>query len=78
MYVVLKTLVEANSMMKTHSPLELIHSDVWGPAITSVGGFKYYVEQAFYSFQKHVERLFNSKILIAHSDWGWRWRVSSL
>ena len=27
----------------THEPLELIHSDVWGPAITSVGGFKYYV-----------------------------------
>jgi histone deacetylase 1/2 len=27
----------------THSPLELIHSDVWGPAVTSVGGFKYYV-----------------------------------
>lgn len=27
--------------MSTH-PLELIHSDVWGPAITSVGGYKYY------------------------------------
>jgi hypothetical protein len=24
-------------------PLELIHSDVWGPGITSSGGFKYYV-----------------------------------
>jgi hypothetical protein len=24
-------------------PLELIHSDVWGPAIASFGGFKYYV-----------------------------------
>jgi hypothetical protein len=24
-------------------PLELIHSDVWGPAIASSGGFKYYV-----------------------------------
>lgn len=24
-------------------PLDLIHSDVWGPAITSVNGFKYYV-----------------------------------
>jgi histone deacetylase 1/2 len=75
----------------TTSPLELIHSDVWGPAVTSVGGFKYYVsflddfsrftwiyllkrksdvEQAFYSFQKHVERLFNSKILAVQSDWG--------
>lgn len=25
------------------SPLELIYTDVWGPAITYVGGFKYYV-----------------------------------
>jgi histone deacetylase 1/2 len=25
------------------SPLELIYSDVWGPAIPSAGGFKYYV-----------------------------------
>jgi histone deacetylase 1/2 len=24
-------------------PLELIHSDVWGLAIASSGGFKYYV-----------------------------------
>jgi histone deacetylase 1/2 len=24
-------------------PLELIHSNVWGPAIASSGGFKYYV-----------------------------------
>ena len=24
-------------------PLELIHSDVWGPAVASSGGFKYYV-----------------------------------
>jgi histone deacetylase 1/2 len=24
-------------------PLELIHSDVWGPSIASSGGFKYYV-----------------------------------
>ena len=77
----------------TTHPLELIHSDVWGPAITSVGGFKYYVsflddfsrftwiyllkrksevEHAFYSFQKHVERLFNSQILTVQSDWGGR------
>jgi histone deacetylase 1/2 len=27
----------------TTMPLELIHSDVWGPAIASSGGFKYYV-----------------------------------
>jgi hypothetical protein len=25
------------------SPLELVHSDVWGPAVSSVHGFKYYV-----------------------------------
>ena len=25
------------------SPLELIHSDVWGPTLPSSGGFKYYV-----------------------------------
>ena len=24
-------------------PLDLIHSDVWGPALPSSGGFKYYV-----------------------------------
>jgi histone deacetylase 1/2 len=24
-------------------PLELIHSDVWGPAPPSVGGFRYYI-----------------------------------
>ena len=24
-------------------PLELIHSDVWGPALASSGGYKYYV-----------------------------------
>jgi histone deacetylase 1/2 len=32
--------------LSTHvstSPLELIHTDVWGPATVSVGGFKYYV-----------------------------------
>jgi histone deacetylase 1/2 len=32
--------------LSTHvstSPLELIYTDVWGPAIVSVGGFKYYV-----------------------------------
>ena len=27
----------------TTVPLELIHSDVWGPAIASSGGYKYYV-----------------------------------
>jgi histone deacetylase 1/2 len=80
-----------NSAHVTLSPLELIHSDVWGPAVTSSGGFKYYVsfvddfsrftwiyflkhksdvERSFYSFQKHVEHLFNSKILAVQSDWG--------
>lgn len=80
-----------NSNHVTHTPLELIHSDVWGLAITSVGGFKYYVsflddfsrftwiyllkrksdvEQAFYTFQKHVERMLDTKIKTVQSDWG--------
>ena len=32
-----------NSVRKSTCPLELIHSDVWGPAIKSVGGFQYYI-----------------------------------
>jgi hypothetical protein len=28
---------------KTSSPLELVHTDVWGPAIRSSSGFRYYV-----------------------------------
>ena len=72
-------------------PLELIHSDVWGPAIASSGGYKYYVsfvddysrfswiyllkhksdvEQVFYAFQAHVERLLHTKIIAVQSDWG--------
>jgi histone deacetylase 1/2 len=31
------------SIHTSTTPLELIYTDVWGPAITSVGGFKYYV-----------------------------------
>ena len=69
-------------------PLELIHSDVWGPAIASSGGYKYYVsfvddyshfcwiyllkhksdvEQVFYAFQAHVERLLDTKIKAVQS-----------
>jgi histone deacetylase 1/2 len=72
-------------------PLELVHSDVWGPAIASPGGYKYYVsfiddysrfcwiyllkhksdvEQVFYAFQAHVERLLDAKIKVVQSDWG--------
>jgi histone deacetylase 1/2 len=72
-------------------PLELIHSDVWGPARTSSGGYKYYVsfiddysrfcwiylikhksdvEQVFYAFQAHVERLLDAKIKAVLSNWG--------
>ena len=72
-------------------PLELIHTDVWGPASVSSGGYKYYVsfvddysrfcwiyllkhksdvEQVFYAFQTHVERLVNAKIKAVQSDWG--------
>jgi hypothetical protein len=32
-----------NSIHRSTSPLELIFSDVWGPAPTFVGGFKYYI-----------------------------------
>jgi transposase InsO family protein len=32
-----------SSSHRVLSPLELIHSDVWGPAPQSVGGFKYYI-----------------------------------
>ena len=80
----------ASSRVST-MPLELIHSDVWGPAVSSSGGFKYYVsfiddysrfcwiyllkhksdvEQVFYAFQAHVERLLSSKIKAVQSDWG--------
>lgn len=31
------------SIHRTTAPLELIHSDVWGPAPVSVGGYKYYI-----------------------------------
>jgi histone deacetylase 1/2 len=33
----------ARSLHSTKAPLELVHSDVWGPAVKSVGGFRYYV-----------------------------------
>ena len=33
----------SHSTRVSSSPLELVHSDVWGPAIASSGGFKYYV-----------------------------------
>ena len=79
------------SVHVSSSPLELVHTDVWGPAQVSSGGFKYYVsflddysrytwiyliknksdvEQIFYNFQNHVERLLNAKIRIVQSDWG--------
>ena len=80
----------ASSRVST-MPLELIHSDVWGPAVSSSGGYKYYVsfiddysrfcwiyllkhksdvEEVFYAFQAHVERLLNTKIKAVQSDWG--------
>lgn len=33
----------SRSMNNASAPLELIHSDVWGPAATSVGGYRYYI-----------------------------------
>lgn len=32
-----------SSIRATSSPLELIYTDVWGPAIVSSGGYRYYV-----------------------------------
>jgi hypothetical protein len=32
-----------NSVHRSEFPLELVFSDVWGPAPTSVGGYKYYI-----------------------------------
>jgi hypothetical protein len=32
-----------SSVHRTLAPLELIHSDVWGPAPVSVNGYKYYI-----------------------------------
>jgi histone deacetylase 1/2 len=71
-------------------PLELIHSNVWGPDIASSGGFKYYVsfiddyscfcwiyflkhksdvQQVFYVFQAHVERLLDAEIKSVEFVW---------
>jgi histone deacetylase 1/2 len=33
----------ADSSRVSRFPLELVHTDVWGPAIKSAGGFSYYV-----------------------------------
>jgi hypothetical protein len=73
------------------SPLQLIHTDVWGPALSSINGSKYYVsfvddfsryvwvyflknksdvEAIFLQFQKHVEKMLNTKICSVQSDWG--------
>jgi hypothetical protein len=32
-----------NFIHRSTSPLELIFSNIWGPVLTSVGGFKYYI-----------------------------------
>lgn len=73
------------------TPLQLVFSDVWGPAITSIGGYNYYISfiddfnkftwiyplkyksdvfSIFLRFQKHVERLLNTKIVSFQLDWG--------
>jgi hypothetical protein len=75
----------------TTMPLEIIHSDVWGPAPIFVGGYKYYInfiddftkftwiylminrteaQRIFLQFQKHIERLLDTKIRCVQSDWG--------
>jgi histone deacetylase 1/2 len=67
------------------SPLELVFSDVWGPALESFGRFKYYVsfiddyskftwiyllKKKSHIFQNLVERLFDKKILAMQTYWG--------
>jgi hypothetical protein len=66
------------------APLQLVSSNVWGHATTSVGRHKYYVSfiddyskftwiyvfNAFVNFQKLVERKLDKKILTLQSDWG--------
>jgi hypothetical protein len=79
------------SISVSKAPLELVFSDVWGPAPSSFGNHSYYVLfindfskftwiyllkhkfevfDKFQSFQAHVERLFNCKILAMQTDWG--------
>jgi transposase InsO family protein len=80
-------------------PLELIHSDVWGPApVTSIGGKKYFVSfiddysryvsvfllekksevfSSFLTFQRLVERKFNSKIVCLRSDQGGEYKSNA-
>lgn len=71
--------------------LQLVFSDVWGPTITSIGGYNCYISfiddfskftwiyplkyksdvfSVFLPFQKHAERLLNTKIVSFQSDWG--------
>jgi histone deacetylase 1/2 len=85
----------ARSSHVTSSTLELVHSDVWGTAHISTGGFRYYVcfvddfsrytwiylikhksdvEQSFYHFQTHVERLLQTKIRMVQTDGGGEYR----
>ena len=68
----------ARSTSRASSPLEIIHLDVWGPAlVSSVDGFRYYVSflddfskffdksevyEKFLIFQRTVERIFSCKI----------------
>jgi hypothetical protein len=52
------------------SPLELIYTDVRGPAITSVGGFKYYVSfiDDFSKFSWSISFMPNLKLRILFSN----------
>jgi hypothetical protein len=72
-------------------PLEIVHTDVWGPALPSVHNSKYYVsfindysryvwvyflksksdvENIFLQFQRHDERMLNTKVRAIQSDGG--------
>jgi hypothetical protein len=82
------------SLSRSSVPLELIFSDVWGPAIESFGRKSYYVtfiddyskftwiyllSKYFLEFQALVQRLFNRKILVVQFDRGGEYeRLNSL
>jgi hypothetical protein len=73
------------------APLELVFSNVWGPAPNSIGRNRYYMSfiddyskftwafllkhksevfAKFHTFQQHVERTLNRKIILIQTDWG--------
>ena len=71
------------SQFTAHSPLELVHSDVWGPGpVSSINKFRYYVlfvdhytwiyflKHMFFKFKSMAETQFSSKLKILRLDGG--------